>query len=315
MLRPFNKKPRHADGFTLVELLLAITLMSILLGLTYSGLRAATRSSERGEKILAAGGELRAAHQFMRRQLNQMLPLPFAVIDGNEEIRVVFEGDATRIRYVAPMPGYLGSGGPQVQLLEVMSADNGDLVVQFSHALLQGFEEERLFDRDPVILLEGVDTADFEFLGKDENGEVTGWTTSWEQQGILPTAVRLNLEFSGGFNLRWPEFVAGDKVDAQAVQGAAGIDGRPTYERTIQDLIQRKAGTSHDQCRSHESPAGHSPGAGIVGVVAAHNYYGLICPDGANGQVRGQCTAFRDAGTFQCRGCNQPCSIISSRSQ
>ena len=72
------KNTRNAKGFTLVELLLAVTLMSILLALTYTGLRAATRSSERGEQILAAGGELRAAHQFMRRQLNQMLPLPFA---------------------------------------------------------------------------------------------------------------------------------------------------------------------------------------------------------------------------------------------
>ena len=59
--------------------------MSILLGLTYTGLRAATRSSQRGELLLAAGGELRASHQFIRRQLNQMLPLPFAVTDDTED--------------------------------------------------------------------------------------------------------------------------------------------------------------------------------------------------------------------------------------
>ena len=69
--------PMRNTGFTLVELLLAITLMSILLGLTYSGLRAATRSTERGEIILANNGEIRTTHQFVRRQLNQMLPLAF----------------------------------------------------------------------------------------------------------------------------------------------------------------------------------------------------------------------------------------------
>ena len=52
-----NQQPVGRNrGFTLVELLLAITLMSILLALTYSGLRAASRSSERGEALLAAGG-------------------------------------------------------------------------------------------------------------------------------------------------------------------------------------------------------------------------------------------------------------------
>ena len=248
MINRSYTKPGNSKGFTLVELLLAITLMSILLGLTYSGLRAATRSSERGEELLAAGGELRAAHQFMRRQLNQMLPLPFAVTEGNEEIRVVFEGEANSIRYVAPMPGYLGSGGPQVQLLEVVDGDDGDYVVQFSNALLQGFEEDHLFDRDPVILLEGVASADFEFLGRDEEGEVTGWTNSWDQLDILPVAVRLNLEFSEGLNLRWPELVAGVKVDAQAVQGvlgagtnmSGGLEGRPAYQRRMKEVIQGK---------------------------------------------------------------------------
>ena len=39
------------------------------------------------------------------------------------------------------MPGYLGAGGPQVQLIEVVNGDDGELLIQFSHALLQGFEE------------------------------------------------------------------------------------------------------------------------------------------------------------------------------
>lgn len=229
-------KTGRAAGFTLVELLLAITLMSILLGLTYTGLRAATRSAERGEKILAVGGEIRAAHQFVRRQLNQMLPLPFAVEDEGEQMRIIFEGDSSRIQYVAPMPGYLGAGGPQVQMLEIASDDDG-LVLQFSNSLLQGFEQERLYDRAPVVLLQNVDSAGFEFLGRDEDDELTGWVSSWDQRDILPVAVRLNLDFSAGSTLRWPDMVAGVRIDESAVSGGAG---RGAYEQTIQDLIRGK---------------------------------------------------------------------------
>jgi len=235
MIRNIRKSPARATGFTLVELLLAITLMSILLALTYSGLRAATRSSERGELILAAGGEMRASHQFVRRQLNQMLPLPFEVSASADEVRIVFAGDARSIQYVAPMPGYLGSGGPQVQLIELTSGSDGAL--QFSHALLQGYEEERLFDRDPVILLEGVKSGGFEFLGLDEEGEPIGWTSSWDQPEILPAAVRLNVEFAGDAQILWPELVAGVRIDESAVQGGAG---KPTYEQTIKNLISGK---------------------------------------------------------------------------
>lgn len=240
MRRNLNRKSVQARGFTLVELLLAITLMSVLLGLTYTGLRAASRSSERGEVLLAAGAELRASHQFIRRQLNQMLPLPFALAGESDEVRVVFEGDSRHIQYVAPMPGYLGTGGPQVQLVELAQGDDGDVVIQFSHALLQGFEQDRLFDRDPVILLEGVGSAAFEFLGRDEEGELTGWTSTWDQMESLPVAVRLDLEFAGDLNLRWPDLLAGVKVDEQAVLGGAGRGGRETYKNAIKDLMKGK---------------------------------------------------------------------------
>jgi len=236
MTRLFAKRSGHTAGFTLVELLLAITLMSILLGLTYTGLRAATRAAERGEKILASGGEIRAAHQFLHRRLNQMLPLPFYVEDGRQEVRYVFEGDANHIQFVAPMPGYLGSGGPQVQLVEI-AHDNEGNVVQFSNALLQGFEQQRLYDRPPVILLQNVDSAGFEFLGRDQDGELTGWVSSWDQPDILPVAVRLNLEFSEESALRWPDLIAGVRIDESAVKAGAG---RSTYERAIQDLIKGK---------------------------------------------------------------------------
>ena len=239
MMRLTGQQPRSHSGFTLVELLLAITLMSILLGLTYTGLRAATRSSERGEEILAAGGSLRASHQFVRRQLNQMLPLPFAIDgEGSNETRVVFEGDTRRIQYVAPMPGYLGSGGPQVQLLELVPGDDNDVIMQFSHSLLQGFEQQYLFERDPVILLEGVESADFEFLGRDEEGNLTGWTSQWDQREILPVAVRLNLVFEEGLNVHWPDLVAGVKIDESAVTGGVGEGGRAAFKRSLQGMIK-----------------------------------------------------------------------------
>lgn len=237
-IKGYNRSASTA-GFTLVELLLAITLMAILLGLTYSGLRAATRSTERGEEKLAIAGEIRASHQFIRKQLNQMLPLAFAELEYDNGSRVMFLGDSRSIQFVAPMPGYLGSGGPQVQLLELADGDDGD-VLQFRHTLLQYFEEEFLYDRDPIVLLENVETAEFEFVGRDEEGFLTPWLPVWEQPSELPVAVRLNLVFTEDRQAQWPMLVAGVRVDESAVQGAPE---RPSYQQTIRDLTSGKGGT------------------------------------------------------------------------
>ncbi|MGD8580830.1 MAG: prepilin-type N-terminal cleavage/methylation domain-containing protein, partial [Lysobacterales bacterium] len=185
---------RAARGFTLVEILLALTLLSMLMALAYGGLRAATRAADKGQTVLQDSGRIRMAHQFVHKQLNQMLPLVFAENDDQTE-RTVFVGEPQRIRFVAPMPGYLGFGGPQVQELALVRGEKGlDLVL--NHALLQGFEEENLYVRAPILLMGNIEDGQFSFLGRDENGELSAWTNQWDDGSILPDAVALDLEFN-----------------------------------------------------------------------------------------------------------------------
>jgi general secretion pathway protein J len=242
----------HADnrGFTLVELLLALTLMSMLLALAYGGLRAATHATDRGQAILEDSSRIRMAHQFVRRQLNQLSPLAFAVSEDGEE-RTVFLGQPDRIRFVAPMPGYLGFGGPQVQELAIVRGqDNLELVL--SHALLQGFEEARLYDRPPIPLLGDIESATFSFLGRDENGDLAGWISSWTETGILPESVALEIEFVDDVYIHWPLLTASVRIDPTALAGLApGTAGVPggyrDYSSAIQDMINRRRDRGGDR--------------------------------------------------------------------
>jgi len=228
-----------APGFSLVELLLAMTLMSMLLALAYGGLRAATRAADKGQAILADSGRIRMAHQFVRKQLNQMAPLVFAESEDQQE-RSVFEGDAKKIRYVAPMPGYLGFGGPQVQELAIVSGEEGDELV-LSHALLQGFEEQNLYLRDPIVLLKKIEFAEFSFLGRDETGELSGWTNQWELVGLLPDAVSLEIEFTEDVYIHWPLLTASVRVDPSALDELSTDQvGQQDYSSSIRTLIDKR---------------------------------------------------------------------------
>jgi general secretion pathway protein J len=233
-------------GFTLVELLLALTLMSMLLALAYGGLRAATRATDRGQTILEDSSRIRMAHQFVRKQLNQASPLVFAVSEDGEE-RTVFLGEPDRIRFVAPMPGYLGFGGPQVQDLAIVRGrDSLELVL--SHALLQGFEEARLYDLPPIPLLGDIKSATFSFLGRDENGDLAGWTSTWADPSVLPESIGLEIEFVDDVYIQWPLLTAAIRIDPAALTGlVTGAEGgNRNYSSAIQDMINRRRNRQGD---------------------------------------------------------------------
>jgi general secretion pathway protein J len=234
-MRPFEgSAPR---GFSLVELLLAMTLLSMLLALAYGGLRASTQATEKGQDILDDSNRIRMAHQFVRRQLTQLLPLAFEE-DAESQVRSVFRGESRRIRYVAQMPGYLGYGGPQVQELEFVQGDE-HLELVLSHALLQGFEEPFLYEREPVLLLDKVQSAEFQFLGRDENGELGNWANHWDDEANLPAAVAVEIEFIDDVYIEWPLMTTSVRIDSGAVRGSDGrSDG--SYSSTIRDLMNKR---------------------------------------------------------------------------
>jgi len=198
------------SGFTLIELLLATALIALIMAMAYGGFRAGVRATSSGEDLIEETNRLRVVHQFIRRQIAHARPLIIEQ-DGQEVIR--FEGEAERIRFVAPMPGYLGFGGPYVQELRVERGDVGvDLV--FAFAMLNGYEPGDLDSDPPVTLLEDIGRADFEFLGYDEDGESVFWSDFWEPVDLVPLSVSLRLAMERDNGLFFPELVTPVIVDS-----------------------------------------------------------------------------------------------------
>lgn len=196
--------PRHRRGFTLLEMLLATGLLALALVLAYGALRTAAAGARSGEALIEATDEVRLVQEFLRRQLSHAMPLVYETLEDSGQIKR-FEGDDRRLRFVAPMPGYLSRGGPHVQWLELVDGRDG-LELHFDHALLNGFDPQqpRAEDaRDPVLLLERIAEARFEYRSFDDTGELDDWTDAWETPDALPLMVRLSLRFEGGDRRRW----------------------------------------------------------------------------------------------------------------
>lgn len=219
-------RQRAARGFTLVELLLATVLLALLVAGAWSGIRTATRAASSGEELIERTNRLRVAQEFLRRELTQSLALAYEEEVGTGQ-RLMFGGERDQLTFVAPMPGYLGRGGPYVQQLSFVGGGGGRQLV-FHHAMLNGYDarEESVEQRsEPVVLLDGIRSARFQYRAIDERGELGDWRDDWDKPGQLPLLVRIELEFERDANMTWPELVIPLMVDPTA----ATASGEPSF--------------------------------------------------------------------------------------
>lgn len=207
---------KNQAGFTLLEIIVVMTMLSLIMVMIYGGIQTSRKISQKGLKRINATNEIRVVSELIRRQVSRILPMAFKQED---EAFVIFEGDDRHIMYVSPMPGYLGNGGPHVQLIEIVNGKGGK-ILQFSHWLLNDSLEEDAFessDQEPVVLLENIRDAEFSFVKLDEEGELGDWENQWEETETTPLMVKLEVDMGQGALVQWPEMQVALMLDATAV--------------------------------------------------------------------------------------------------
>jgi general secretion pathway protein J len=218
-------KTRGQGGFTLLEILMALTLMAVLLAGAFSGIRAAIKAMDSGEAAIDRVNRLRVAQEFVRHELSRTLPLAFGH-DKGTGTNFVFQGEHDFLRFVAPMPGYLSRGGPYVQTLELARGQHG-MQLLFTNSMLNGFDLDKLGSEkvEPVLLLDGIAHGRFEYRGYDEHGELGDWERDWKDPSRTPVMVRIALDLNEDSHLTWPQMDIPLLVDAGSIVGnpAAGF--------------------------------------------------------------------------------------------
>jgi general secretion pathway protein J len=98
---------RHGEaGFTLLELLAALTVLAVLMAMMFGGLRFGARVWERGDAGLRGLAELQTAAGFIRRQIAQAIPVEPGIAGGGDEAAALpaFRGTEDALRLIGPAP-------------------------------------------------------------------------------------------------------------------------------------------------------------------------------------------------------------------
>lgn len=183
---------RLVRGFTLLEVLFALLLLGLLLALVGTALLGGNRALERGARYAQRLDEVRASQNFLRRSVQQILPIAFQSTADKSDL--MFDGQPQRLRYVAVLPEPLG-GGIQLHTLQLIQngPDAQSLQVRFDRIDPNGLHPWG----EPQILLHDVRNLHFRYRGKDPEGHATQWLDQWPWPGRLPQQIRIDLDLLG----------------------------------------------------------------------------------------------------------------------
>ena len=206
-------------GFTLLELLIGMTLLGFILALLFGGFRLAANSWDAVEARVERTNDQQLARALVRRLLAQMQPLRWKKAVNQP---IAFIGERKTLRAVAPLTGQMGAGG--LRLIELVpesgeptqtgQTGNGPLRLVLRHAPLLYDAEDfagGLGEAKSHLVLGDLDSVEFSYFGPEKRGEPPRWQDAWTNQEQLPQLVRLRL---GSRDAGWGDLVVAPMVGA-----------------------------------------------------------------------------------------------------
>jgi general secretion pathway protein J len=176
---------RDARGLTLVEILIAFTILGVIVVLLVTSLRVGVRAWEAGERRAVSQQELRAIVELITEAVSTAVVYRGRLGQGLERV-VLFQGEADEVRFVTTAPP-LVLDAPAAPYHAVTLRLAGDGELRLVERLVPADEP---FGETPyVVLSRGVRSVRLEY--RDDEGL---WQSQWDtdRQGI-PTAVRVEL--------------------------------------------------------------------------------------------------------------------------
>lgn len=200
---------KQVVGFTLIEVLIAMTLLSLMVVLLFSSLSIGAKSWQQGETKIADVNEVAVVQQFFNHHLAHAVP-QWNDFDPEKERVFSFQGKQDSLQFVSAFPASAERSGLQLFDLKFQEKNKQ----RFLEVTLSPFfpltEGEEFFE-DTVELVTNVARFELSYFGlNDETGEY-GWQNQWLEKEQQPRLVRILLELEDGRFI--PEIIVALKVN------------------------------------------------------------------------------------------------------
>lgn len=195
-------------GFTLVELLVALALFSLLVILLFDNVRAGLQAWRHSGQYAEDIGRRASVQDTLRRLIGNLYPM--AVHDGSGVQRIDFDGARDRIAFLGGAPTVLSSGG-RFRYAVSLEGEQGraNLVLRASPELA---DTKDISAATKTVLLPDIAQVEFSYFGDAPAERRQNWRDAWQRRADSPKLVRVRITFAPGDARSWPELLIAPRI-------------------------------------------------------------------------------------------------------
>jgi general secretion pathway protein J len=197
---------KRAGGFTLLELLISMTLLAVIVVITMGAMRIGSRSVAAGEKRMEEQERVRTVLSIMDAQIQSQIPLSYDEGDGR---KYHFRGDGKNLRLSTNYSIWEGGNGYVIADYRVEADGTGNETLYASEQIpgIEGRRESRMIDAA---------TISFDYFYKEPTEEQGKWREALSDGTVIPEKIRMHVaRKSGNLSRVFPVRVRGTMMPVQ----------------------------------------------------------------------------------------------------
>lgn len=174
-------------GHTLLELIIVLSMISVIVTITGSAMSLASRSVDSGEKRIESLERFKTSLNTVDFQIQSFLPIFLQDSDHETDNKCMFKGDGASLSFSTNYSLWNNQGGYVAVQYKVESDGSGKQFLSISEEMI-GMKNE---NRTRLFVL--YDRIFFEYFLKEPAEEKGTWVEQWTDTRGIPARIRLNL--------------------------------------------------------------------------------------------------------------------------
>ncbi|MGH7843802.1 MAG: prepilin-type N-terminal cleavage/methylation domain-containing protein [Candidatus Binatia bacterium] len=186
-------------GLTLIEVILAMTIFSLIAAILYGALYLSRRAAIKGILSAETSQRERMLGSFLAGYVRSAFPYRASAQDQS----IFFYGEESRLTFVSALSRGLGGRGLAKVTVQWEGQQGDPLTLEEEMPVRFAEQQEGLGYRNRVVLYPAVDGLQIEYLPAE--GDEAGWVEQWDgaEKKSLPRAIRVRLRAAGGERKQW----------------------------------------------------------------------------------------------------------------